>query len=505
MGHPNFIREATSEDTENLPRVVASLPWRVWCVLAISMMERFTYYGVTSPFQNYVQIGLNDTVRHGALGLGQSRSTSINLAFLFLSYTSPLLGAILADNWLGQYRVILLSSMLYALGIAILFATSFPVSLGAGAGLPGFIVSFIMIGLGSGGMKSNMPSFVIDQYPDTPEIVVRRDGNTEAIPDRKLTIQYIYNISYWLTNIGTLSGLATTSLENRIGFWAAYLLPLCSFTLVVAGLLVGRTHFVRRQEKRHTLAAAYHALWCALLAGFSLESLKKKGKWTPEFIDELKRVLIACRMFLFFIVGSLVFNQMDNNLVSQAGQMQSHGFPNDAFININPLAVIVLLPVVQKFWYPFCEKNHIAFNAVARIAVGFLFAAASMLYVTGVQILIYRSGPCYNWPLQCVPEVGPNTVNAWVQSPVYVLLAVAEIFATVSGTQIAYTEAPSSMKSVVQAMFILTGSAGAIVGIIISPAAKNPHLVIMFAALTVAMSAATAIFWILFRKYNKKI
>jgi len=32
-----------------------------------------------------------------------------------------------------------------------------------------------------------------------------------------------------MINIGSLAGLAITLLEKYVGFWAAYLLPLCAF------------------------------------------------------------------------------------------------------------------------------------------------------------------------------------------------------------------------------------------------------------------------------------
>ena len=45
-----------------------------------------------------------------------------------------------------------------------------------------------------------------------------------------------------------------------------------------------------------------------------------KIAWTDQFIDELKRALIATRVFVFFPIYWLVYSQMLNNFISQAGQ-----------------------------------------------------------------------------------------------------------------------------------------------------------------------------------------
>lgn len=72
-----------------------------------------------------------------------------------------------------------------------------------------------------------------------------------------LTMQYIYNVFYWygagspihnhllsltnlfrFTSIATLSLIASTYLEKKVGYWAAYLMPLCAFAVVVPLLTV---------------------------------------------------------------------------------------------------------------------------------------------------------------------------------------------------------------------------------------------------------------------------
>jgi POT family proton-dependent oligopeptide transporter len=41
-------------------------------------------------------------------------------------------------------------------------------------------------------------------------------------------------------------------------------------------------------------------------------------------------------------------NQMSNNIVSQAGSMSTHGVPNDLLQNIDPIAIIIIIPLMDR-------------------------------------------------------------------------------------------------------------------------------------------------------------
>lgn len=44
---------------------------------------------------------------------------------------------------------------------------------------------------------------------------------------------------------------------------------------------------------------------------------KYKTPWNDLFVDELKRGLIACRVFVFYPIYWVVYSQMLNNFISQ--------------------------------------------------------------------------------------------------------------------------------------------------------------------------------------------
>ena len=74
-------KKPTVDETQSLRHVSDSIPAGIWLMALISLCERFTYYGISAPFQNYIQNPLNDPLRPGALNLGQSAATKLNYFF----------------------------------------------------------------------------------------------------------------------------------------------------------------------------------------------------------------------------------------------------------------------------------------------------------------------------------------------------------------------------------------------------------------------------------------
>lgn len=46
-----------------------------------------------------------------------------------------------------------------------------------------------------------------------------------------------------------------------------------------------------------------------------------------------------------FVCAGLCYNQLNNNLTSQAATMATHGLPNDVLSNLDPLALVIFIPI----------------------------------------------------------------------------------------------------------------------------------------------------------------
>lgn len=91
--------------------------------------------------------------------------------------------------------------------------------------------------------------------------------------------------------------------------------------------------------------------------------------------------------------------------------MQGHGIPNDLMQNFDPIAIIVFVPILDRFVYPLMRKAHINFPPINRITLGFWVASLAMAYAAIVQHLIYRAGPCYDAPLCAASEDSSGTAQ----------------------------------------------------------------------------------------------
>jgi POT family proton-dependent oligopeptide transporter len=69
---------------------------------------------------------------------------------------TPILGAVIADQYLGKYNTILVFAGVYWVGLLILWASALPASIAGGHALGGYVAAIIIIGFGTGGIKSNI-------------------------------------------------------------------------------------------------------------------------------------------------------------------------------------------------------------------------------------------------------------------------------------------------------------------------------------------------------------
>ena len=185
-----------------------------------------------------------------------------------------------------------------------------------------------------------------------------------------------------------------------------------------------------------------------------------------------------------------------------AGTMQLHGIPNDIMQNINTLTVIFLIPIFDRLLYPGLRKIGISFRPITRIAWGFVLGALAMAYAAFVQYLIYSSPPCYDAPLACDASHTPNQIHVAVQTPAYLIMAMSETLASITGLEYAFTQAPQSMKSFVMSIFLLQSAFGAALGIALAPFAKDPRLVWMYIGLCFVTLLAAGFFWFSFNHLN---
>jgi POT family proton-dependent oligopeptide transporter len=132
------------------------------------------------------------------------------------------------------------------------------------------------------------------------------------------------------------------------------------------------------------------------------------------WVDEVARGVKACAVFAFYPLFWLAYNQIDNNLVSQAATMELHGAPNDLINNLNPLGIVIMIPILDQLVYPMLRRAKIRFSPLRRMTAGFFIACAAMVWAAVVQSQIYAKGKCGKYMNTCDVPAAP--LNVWIQA-----------------------------------------------------------------------------------------
>ncbi|CAF1317389.1 unnamed protein product [Adineta steineri] len=534
--------EPTTEELNTLEHIPDHIPLAAWMIVVCKFCESFTFYGMSGPFQNYIQFpvpGSNDT-QPGALNRGHQTATLLTTFFGFFCSIIPIVGAIVADQFWGKYKAIFISCIIYSVGLSVLVVSSIPVSINAGTALPGLIIAMIIIGIGSGGVQSNFIPLMGEQYTRKTLIVKgkmilskKKQGiqtsvfleikGKKKIIDPQITIQSLFNWSYWVVSLASLSPLLTTYVEKYHSFWLAYLIPLIVFMGAIIVLVFGYQRYIRAPPNGSLLIQAFrvikiafrlrrklgkqdhikHMLDYAKQVETSDETTETNEKMNV-FIDDLKQAIHACRVFAFYPIYWICYNQMYNNLTSQAAQMNVGPLPNDILQNIDPFVLIIFIPIFEKIIYPLLRRLNINFKPILRITCGFIVVSLAMAWTAIVQHLIYSTGPNYSFtPQPCSTCQKYNNITVAWQIPSYFLIAISEIFANITGLEYAFTQAPTSMKSIVMSLYVFTSAIGSALSFALIPVTVDPKLLWMYTSLSIVAFVIGIIFYVTFRNDDK--
>jgi len=482
----------------NVRRKADNVPFPAWFIILNELCERFAFYGASLLFQVYLI---------GELGLAKSSATAVNRGFTFFAYFTAFLGAVIADVWLGRFKTIATFSCVYMVGLIVLTVSALP-GLKASFGFAGFILStYVFIAFGTGGIKANVSAFAAEQVKPG----IQRTDDPGVVIDSNVTVESVFRYFYWAINVGAMLGMAICPIVAHHSYSAAFLIPACLFAVGVVVFFLGRARYVTKAPDGTVLIRTYRILrYAASTRGEPVEHWLDRAKgvpgaeWSDKFVDELKRTLQACAVFIFYPFYWALYNNMSDNFINQGINMRRPDWLGPEQLNlINSLVLVVSIPLFDRVIFPFLRARGFRLGPITRITLGFLIVVSGFIYVTVLQIVLYNTGPFYNFSTWTKDQGEPiNDLAVWWQMPPYAIIAISEIFASATGLEFAFKRAPVELKSVVMSLFLLTNCGGALIGMGLAPLSKDPYMVTLFAVQTIVLVIATAVFWFLFRKLD---
>ncbi|KAG6915913.1 hypothetical protein DXG01_009283 [Tephrocybe rancida] len=540
----------TEHELATLRHVADRLPYTAWLVVMVEFAERWSYYGTTNIYNNYIQFPLppgstngavpkalrGGDIVAGALGQGQQKSFALRTFNTFWVYCTPWIGGIIADTLWGRYKTIMVFSIVCLIGHIILVASSTPAALQSGNASLGLLaLSITIMGLGAGCIKSNVSPMIAEQYTGKLRKETLPSGEV-VIKSPAVTIQSMYLWFYAAINFGSCGAISASFLARDNGYWAAFLVPTCIFAIVPFILLAGRKNYVVTPPRGSILLETMRVIGFALGPRWSLNPIATyrnakaddfwdiakpsyyaegqvpaKMTWDDEFVGEVGRTLSACKVFLFFPIFWLCYSQIDGNLGTVAAGMTLKGTPNDLIQNLNPISIIVMIPIFDYVIYPTLRKRGINFSPIKRIYTGFLVAGLAMVYASVLESYQNKLTPCRGGEFDKQPAACTindihvaSPLNVWIVSGPYILVGMAEIFASITSLEYAFTKAPKRMKSVVMAFSQFQTALSSALNFSLTAVNIETKFVWLFASFAITAWIAGTIFFFTFRDLDRR-
>ncbi len=386
----------------------SGLPASAPYIIGNEFAERFSYYGMNAVLMVYM-------TSTSYLAMPEEMAAGWIHLFKGAVYFFPLLGALLADVFLGKFRIMLSFSLVYCLGH---LALALPGGWFDDMRMPLFW-GLALIAFGAGGIKSCTSAIVGDQFT----------------PENQHLMNRVYNWFYLAINGGSfISMLLTPWLMKHWGPEWAFGVP---------GVLMGcATLILWLGRKKYRIVPPSGIQ-------FLRDLQNKESLWI------LGKVSL---IFVFLIVFWAVYDQTTTLWVAQAQKMnprllESWAFLPESWRNwglipsqiqaLNPLLILILIPIFTRWVYPWWERLF-GPSTLKKIAVGLFLATVAQCFPLWFEISA-RNGVVLNLGWQILA---------------YLVLTTAEVLVSVTSLEFAYTQAPRSMKALVLGVYLLTTTAG---------------------------------------------
>lgn len=388
------------------PPQTSKIPKGIPYIIGNEAAERFSFYGMKGILVVFMTQYL--FLLPGSQAVEPMvKATAVEYYHLFTTavYFTPILGALLADIFLGKYMTILTLSLVYCAGHGALALMGINDSINPWYAL---VSGLFLISLGSGGIKPCVSAHVGDQFGSKNSHLL-----TKA-----------FGWFYFSINTGAfLSTLMTPWLLNWYGPHLAFGIPGVLMALATLLFWMGRKVFI------HIPAGG--AEWLAELK-------------SPVGRGALLKVSIV---FIFIAVFWALFDQTGSSWVLQAEDMNRTWLGvtwlSSQIQAINPIMILIYIPIFQFVIYPLINRVW-TLTPMRKISLGLFVMVGGFGIVALAQSWI---------------DAGETPSIGW-QVLAYAILTASEVMVSITGLEFAYTQAPKKMKSVIMALFLMSVSLG---------------------------------------------
>lgn len=404
---------------------VCGYPLSIFFIVVNEFCERFSYYGMRAVLVLYFKYFLK---------WDDDLATSIYHTFVALCYLTPILGAIVADSWLGKFKTIIYLSIVYAIGqVAMAVSAIHDVTDSDRDGTPDnmtfhvvmAMVGLFLIALGTGGIKPCVAAFGGDQFGDHQEKQRRT----------------FFSVFYLCINGGSLLSTIITPIlrAQECGihtkekcYSLAFGVPAALMVVALVVFIMGSGMYYKAEPQGNIMLDVCKCIGFAIKNRYKHRSNRYPKRqhwmdWSEEKYDKLliaqiKMVLKVLFLYIPLPMFWTLFDQKGSRWTLQATTMDGNFgllvIQPDQMQTVNPILILTLVPIMDSVIYPLIKKCGLNFTPLKRMTVGMFMAAIAFVCAAVVQLQIDKTLPVFPTASQSqlrLLNMGTNAVT--VQLP----------------------------------------------------------------------------------------
>ncbi|KAG4065446.1 hypothetical protein HA402_003261 [Bradysia odoriphaga] len=379
-------------------KVKSRYPRSIAFIVSNEFCERFSFYGMKTILVLYL------TRR---LGYDDDGATVLYHVFTSLVYFCPLFGAIIADSLLGRFKTILYLSIVYAIGsITLAVGAIPPLNLPASTVT---VIGLMLISIGTGGIKPCVAAFGGDQF---------------KIPEQAKMLATFFSVFYMSINAGSLISTTVTPILREdvhcfgeedcfsLAFGVPGLLMITSIIIFI----VGRSFYKIEKPTGNMFVEVSKCIGTAIVTKVKDTSNTVKSHWldyaeskySHDLIDDVKSLMKILVLYIPLPFFWALQDQQGSRWTFQATRMNGEvgGYftiKPDQMQVINPLLIILFIPLWDLFVYPMLSKIGIR-RPLQKLTFGMILAGLAFT-ISGLVELKLESG----YPI--IPRPGQTQIR----------------------------------------------------------------------------------------------
>ncbi|XP_027447282.1 solute carrier family 15 member 1 isoform X1 [Zalophus californianus] len=377
-------------------------PVSIFFIVVNEFCERFSYYGMRALLILYFS---------RFLGWDDNLSTAIYHTFVALCYLTPILGALIADSWLGKFKTIVSLSIVYTIGQAVTAVSSItdltdfnhdgtPDNLSVHVALS--MIGLGLIALGTGGIKPCVSAFGGDQFEEGQEKQRNR----------------FFSIFYLAINAGSLLSTIITPIlrvqqcgihSEQACYPLAFGVPAALMAVSLIVFVVGSGMYKKFQPQGNVMAKVVKCIGFALKNRFRHRSKAFPKRehwldWAREKYDErlISQIKMVTRVMFLYIPLPMfwaLFDQQGSRWTLQATTMSGKfgliEIQPDQMQTVNAILIVIMVPIMDAVVYPLIAKCGFNFTSLKKMTVGMFLASMAFVVAAIVQVEIDKTLPVF--------------------------------------------------------------------------------------------------------------